>query len=66
MCTRALDELLLELGPSMRPELEEEEEEVVEVVWDTKEADGLLRFRENGRTIEEEDDPITRCRGECS
>ena len=45
MCTRALDELLLELGPSMRPELEEEEEEeVVEVVWDTKEADGLLRF----------------------
>ena len=44
MCTRALDELLLELGPSMCPELEEEEEEVVEVVWDTKEADGLLRF----------------------
>ena len=47
MRTRALDELLLELegrrGPEEEVEEEEDEAVVVEVVWDAREADGLLR-----------------------
>ena len=44
MCTRALEELQLELDPSMGPELEEEEEEEVVLAREPREADGLLRF----------------------